>query len=111
MKPYLDSKQPPVRLVAFSGSTVDWNDFKPYWKGEMFLDREKKNLWPLLQSKTQGLFSGAISYLFGGQVSKNFADLKESASDIKDKQSGDDGTRLGGLWVLNEKGIFYEFLD
>lgn len=68
LKPFLDSRTPPVRLIAVGGEALGHEEFSGYWKGEKLLfDLGKQSLFRIMGAGKQGLLSGVFSYYTGAQ--------------------------------------------
>jgi hypothetical protein len=98
---------PAVRLICVAGEHLGHEEFtEKYWRGELFFDLGKKQLYPLMGSGRM-ILSGLASYMFGGAVAKNVSRVNEQ--EIEGDFQGE-GTILGGVWVVSgaEKAILFE---
>jgi hypothetical protein len=109
LKTFLDSRVPPVRLIAVAGEHLghqDWQTDGQYWKGELFFDLGKTGLFNTMGSGKQGLLSGVLSYSLGGAVATNLE--RANAKGVSGNLKGE-GFKLGGVWALSPEGaIAYE---
>jgi hypothetical protein len=107
MKPFLDARVPPVRLIAVGGEHIGHEEFSTYWKGEPVLfDLGKQTLFKIMGAGKTGLLSGALSYFLGGAVAQNSerCDTKGITGNLVGE-----GLKLGGVWAVSPTGgIVYE---
>ena len=102
LKPYLDARSPPVRLIAVAGEPLGHEDFTAnYWSGELFIDMGKKGLFKESGTGYQGLLSGIFSYYSGGAVAKNSA--RCDAKGVTGNMEGE-GLKLGGVFAVSPGG-------
>lgn len=102
LKPFLDARVPPVRLIAVAGEALGHEAFSPvYWSGELFFDMEKKDLFKKSDLKYQGLLSGVFSYYTGGAVAQNSA--RCDAKGVTGNMDGE-GLKLGGVFAVSPTG-------
>lgn len=90
------------RIIAVAGEELGSEQFMAeFWSGELYFDLDR-SWWSVLNGQSQGLFSGATSYLFGRGVSKALATFNEyEAAHGKVPDSGQgNGTQLGGVFVF-----------
>lgn len=104
LKPELDARG--LKLTAVAMEKLGHEEFlRDYWKGELFLD-EPRSLHTVMGGLSQGLVTGAFSYITGGAVATNLkrCDTKGVEGDLKGE-----GRYLGGVWVVSRsEGVVYE---
>jgi hypothetical protein len=95
-------------MVAIAGATLDKEEFlRDYWNGELYIDEDKRAIFPVLGAGSQGVLSGAFSWVTGGTVADNVKKSRDEYPDIPDSRQGE-GLKLGGLWVIDSQGILFE---
>lgn len=95
-----------MRLVAIAGEHLGHEEFtQDYWKGELLFDLGKSSVFKVMGSGKQGLFSGVMSYMTGGSVSKSWA--LAGSKGVAGNLEGE-GFKLGGVWLFAPSGLLYE---
>jgi hypothetical protein len=74
------------------------------------VDENKKEIWPLMGSKTVGIFgtfSAIGSYIVGGKIKQNLKRCEQQG--VEGNLKGE-GTKLGGVWVIGsgDQGVLFQ---